>query len=97
MMSQNVLRHAQDVQRRVGEVLEPMLTPTHCTTKYLSIQQTDNTLALPQDIQIHSTTVTYDSGHNLEAEHGVVLEELDEREGYQGEVLHLSKDGCPVS
>lgn len=33
MMSQNILHHAQDVQRRVGEVLEPMLTPIHCTTK----------------------------------------------------------------
>lgn len=40
---------------------------------------------------------TYDSGHHLEAEHWVVLEELDEREGYQGKVLHLPKDGCPVS
>lgn len=40
---------------------------------------------------------TYDSSHHLKAEHWVVLEELDERKSYEGEVLHLSKDGCPVS
>lgn len=32
-MSQHVLHHAQDVERRVGEVLEPVLTPVHWQNK----------------------------------------------------------------
>lgn len=51
MMSQNVLRHAQDVQRRVGEVLKPMLTPIDCASKHTRIQETYNSWTLPQDIQ----------------------------------------------
>lgn len=33
MMSQNILHHAQDIQRWVGKVLEPMLTPIYWTHK----------------------------------------------------------------
>lgn len=40
---------------------------------------------------------TNESGHHLKADHWIILEELYKRKGDQGKVLHLSKDGCPVS
>lgn len=40
---------------------------------------------------------TYNSGYDLKTGQWVVLEELDEWKGYQWKVLHLCKDGCPVS
>lgn len=33
MMRQNVLNHAQDVERRVGEIFKPMLAPVYWTKK----------------------------------------------------------------
>lgn len=36
VVSQDVLRHAQDVQGRVGEILEPVLAPVHWTSRQLS-------------------------------------------------------------
>jgi len=43
------------------------------------------------------TKSTDKSGQHFKAEHWIVLEELDKRKGYQREIFHLSKDGCPVS
>lgn len=40
---------------------------------------------------------TYDSSQHFKAEQWVVLEELDKGKRYQWKVIHLSKDGCPVS
>lgn len=47
--------------------------------------------------KIHPFTHTYDGGHHFEAEQWVVLEEFDERKRDQWKILHLSKDGGPVS
>lgn len=44
-----------------------------------------------------SSSGTYESSQHFEAEQWVVLEELDKWKSYQRKVLHLSKDGCPVS
>lgn len=103
MMSQYVLYHTQNVERGVGEVLEPMLAPVHWKQQkkkkkkdYSSIKDEFLQLSYHTVYILFGVCTDYGS-HNFKADERIVLKELDKRKRQQREILCFSKDGWPVS
>lgn len=61
MMRQNVLNHAQDVERRVGEIFKPMLAPVHC--KKNNLKKILNNISFDNQSKIF---LMYNIQHNIQ-------------------------------